>query len=329
MELKTPRVRLSEKRLPSQSPKTSTLPSQTKALIQHPKANSNLTEPLSKFRFHFLGRESTSFHLFPLLPQELQLLIIMFAFRDGGEVIIAKPDPRGGLGWWTTPHSFLSVNQIFRQLTQLLRPKAFALVEKPLSGAGAATASPEDLERVHSFLLGLWGSVATPAYMDFDFKLDNLAISSRLLRDTLANADVPDLRKIDTIVISWVNFDGFPHIVDYICQRYPNIRKIGLVHQSLLDRGHSKAHKGKRRYFTTSGPFLRSEVQMKEALDWTFSEQASMNPGTKVPKVVSLRVARNPEKSCKLFPRVIDILGRCKDALIFEWAGSRPDHRHW
>jgi hypothetical protein len=29
---------------------------------------------------------------------------------------------------------------------------------------------------------------------------------------------------------------GFSQLVDCICQRYPNIRKIGLVHQSLLDR---------------------------------------------------------------------------------------------
>jgi hypothetical protein len=323
MEFKTPRVLLSEKKRPSQSPKTSTLPSKTKALIQQPKAKPNLTESLSKIRYRFLGRKSTSFRLFPLLPQELQILIIVFALRDGGEVIIAKPDPRGEPGWGTTPHSFLSVNQIFRQQTQLLRPKAFALVEKPLSGAGAATASPEGLAHVQSFFLGLHGTVATPAHMDFDFKLDTLAISSRLLWATLAKADVPDLKRLDSIVISWVDYAGFPQLIDYIRRRYPNIREIGLIHQSLLDRGHSRTRKGKVRYITTSGPFLCSEIQMKESLEWEFSEQASKHPGTKVPKVVSLRVARNPEK---IFPTGIDVLGRFRDALIFDWI--RTHHHH-
>ena len=208
----------------------------------------------------------------------------------------------------------MSVNQIFRQQTQLLRPKAFALVEKPLSGAAAATASPEGLAHVQSFFLGLHGTVATPMHMDFDFKLDTLAISSSLLWSTLAKADVPDLKKIDTIVIGWIDFAGFPQLVDYIYRRYPNIREIGLIHQLLLDHGHSKTRKGKERYISSTGPFLCSEIQMKESLEWNFSEQASKNPGTKVPKVVSLRVARNPEK---IFPTVIDVLGRFRNALIF------------
>jgi len=328
MESKKPRFLLSEKERSKQSLKTPPSPSKTKALIQHPKAKSNLTKSFSTVRDRFLGCKTTSFHLFPLLPKELQLLVLVFALREGGEVIIAHAHPKGGAGWWSVPHSFLSVNSMFRQQTQVLRQKAFAFVEKPLAGSGASTAHPEDLARVRSFFLGRLGTVATPAHIYFDFKLDNLAISSKLLWSTLSKADVPDLKKIDAIVISWVTFDGFPQLVDCICQRYPNIRKIGLVHQSLLDRGHRKTHKGKNQYFTTSGPFLRSEVQMKEYMEWNFDEHASMYPGTNIPRVISLRVAQDPEKTCKLFPRAFDIVGRWKDAWVINWAGARQDHRH-
>jgi hypothetical protein len=327
MESKKPRSLLSEKERSNQPLKTPPPPSKTKALIQHPKAKSKLKESLSKVRYRFLGRETTSFHFFPLLPKELQLLILVFALREGGEVVIAQPHPNGGAGWWSVPHSFLNVNSMFRQQTQVLRQKAFALVEKPLAGSGASTAHPEDLARVRSLFLGRFGTVATPAHIDFDFKLDTLAISSKLLWSTLSKADVPDLKKIDAIVISWVNFDGFPQLVDCMCQRYPNIRNIGLVHQSLLDRGLRKTHKGKNHYFTTSGPFLRSEVQMKESLEWNFDEHASMYPGTKVPRVISLRVARDPEKICKLFPRAFDIVGRWKDALVIMWAEAQQEMR--
>jgi hypothetical protein len=326
MESKTPRVTLSENEQTNQSPKSSPSPSKTKALIQCTKSKSNFTESLLKARYRFLGRKpTTTFHLFPLLPQELQLHIIVAALRNGGEVIIAKPNTNGVPGWWSAPHSFLSVNQIFRQQTQVLRPKAFALIKRPLYTPAAATPSPEDLAHASSFLQGFLGTFDTPAHIDFDFRCDTLAISSRLLGSTLAEAEVPDLKRIDTIVISWVNFSGFPHLIDYLCRRYSNIRTIGLIHQALLDHGHSKTYKGERRHFTGSGPFLRSEIQMREWVEGAFTEQASHIPGVQVPRIVSLRVTQNSAKSWRRFPRAIDILGRWRDAWTIHSAKTEHD----
>jgi hypothetical protein len=52
------------------------------------------------------------------------------------------------------------------------------------------------------------GSLVAPAHVDFDFSCDYLAIPQTWLYPALEEHDVPDLKKLDKLVISWINFVG-------------------------------------------------------------------------------------------------------------------------
>jgi hypothetical protein len=297
---------LVEKGSPSRPTTPLSTQSSPKPLSQHPrsKTNSKLKKSISQLTPRLLRRKPTSFHFFPFLPNELQLLIISFALQArAGELIIAQTHPDEP-GVWNGPHNFMSVNRIFREQTQRLRPRAFALVEKTMESA----LNPLNEILASEIVSGYRepGSPVAPAHVDFDFSRDYLAIPQTWLYPALEEYDVPDLKKLDTLVISWINFAGgdLNDLVPYLCQ-YPNTKTVALIHEALLNHGFSKLRKNKKRHYTGSGPFCIREDQERERLAQAFADYGARHPELEIPEVRSLRLTRYPKKSWRRPPRGI------------------------
>jgi hypothetical protein len=159
-------------------------------------------------------RKPTKFSLFSSLPKEIQLIIIGFALQNVGELIPVQRTPKiqtarlRGLG--APPHRFPSVSRIFREETQRLRPKAFAMVD--IEKMEAEESSDDNGEGID----GGKEKIIAPGRIEFDFSRDLLAQRQQMFGmfepdETVAILPFdfylwrrfPDLQKLETVVISW------------------------------------------------------------------------------------------------------------------------------
>lgn len=316
---------------------------QCNALIPNSKHKSSLKDKLSKAAHRFLGRKAqpvpitlqpATFPYFPLLPKELQLRIIAIAIKqEKGLLRTTGPRPGGGPGWWHPPdeHRLLSVNRVFRQETQRLRPKAFAFFKK------SSNWKPDESDVVNvdnaftQLNLNIAGpsicvecasakrkrerrgkDVAAPAMMTFDFDRDWLVTSSYWLDNTLRDFDVPDLAKVKVLILAWRWEQSWSHVIPHLC-RFPNIRTVGVICIDLYNHSMKRMKQGKARYMTPTGPFHYSEVEVKNTLESELVEYRALYPQVKIPKVKCMRFTRFEEGASK------------PPAKIYRWAKDIRD----
>jgi hypothetical protein len=266
-----------------------------KALISQSRRLMNLKKSLSGTAHQLLGLTPTSFRFFSLLPTELQIRVMTYAVFQNTAWIVAGRQTNGEPGLRGTIHPFMEVNHLFREEAERLRPRAFACVEKvPRSESDRARSVTICNDRKAK------KPTSAPARINFNFEVDFLVISRCRLLNILSEFDVPDLKKLETIVITWTDrliwgWEGSWFTLMSHLAKLPNIKEVYLIHQTLLYHGAEEINNGKKLSLTDSGPFHPSEGMAMRSLRKELGSYSLRNPQFVPPRFSSMRFTSKPD----------------------------------